>query len=104
MSPSILWFMFMDSMVLFICIAIYVLYSDGSCVKSVHVVLAGLRMRLFVCVHVCISCMYDWTFAFAIFLSVCVHVTMISYTYDLSFTGACGVGCLVCHISLELTY
>ena len=36
-----------------------VLYSDGYGVKRVHVVLSGLRMRLFVCVHVCISCRYD---------------------------------------------
>ena len=27
--------------------------------KRVHVVLSGVRMRLFVYVHVCISCMYD---------------------------------------------
>ena len=28
------------------------LYSAGSGVKGVHVVFSGLRMRLFVCVHV----------------------------------------------------
>ena len=33
-----------------------VLYSAGFGVKRVHVVLSGLRMRLFVWVHVCISC------------------------------------------------
>ena len=30
----------------------------GSGMKRVHVVLSVLRMRLFVCVHVCISCRY----------------------------------------------
>ena len=50
--------MFMGSVMLFICSASWVLYIAGSGVKRVHVVLSGLRMRLFVCVHVCISCRY----------------------------------------------
>ena len=37
-----------------ICSASCVLYSAGSGVKRVHVVLSGLR--IFVCVYVCISC------------------------------------------------
>ena len=44
-------------MLLFICSASCALYSAGSGVKRVHVVLSGVRMRLFVCVHVCISCL-----------------------------------------------
>ena len=51
--------MFVGSVMLSICSASCVLYSDGSGAKRVHVVLFGLRMRLFVCVHVCISCRYD---------------------------------------------
>ena len=51
--------MFMANVVLFICNTSYVLYSAGSGVKRVHVVLSGLRIRLFVCAHVCISCRYD---------------------------------------------
>ena len=47
------------------------LYSAGSGVKRVHVVLAGLRMRLVVRVHVCISCRYDWMFALS-----CVYVVV----------------------------
>ena len=62
-SPRIFGLIFMGSM-----LSIYssscVLYSAGSGVKRVHVVLSGLRMRLFVRVHVCISCRYDWMFAF----------------------------------------
>ena len=50
--------MFMGSVVLFICSASYVLYSARSGVKSVHDVLSELILRLFVCVHVCISCRY----------------------------------------------
>ena len=39
-----------------------VLYSAGSGVKRVHVVLSGLKMELLVCVHGCISYRYDWMF------------------------------------------
>ena len=45
--------------------------------KRVHVVLSGLSMRLFICVHVCISCRYDWMFAFAIFMSLGVDVVCV---------------------------
>ena len=68
-SPNIFWLMFMGSLMLSICSARWVLYSAGSCVKRVHVVLSGLRMRLIVCVHVCVSCRHDWMFAFAMFTS-----------------------------------
>ena len=44
-SPSIFGLMLMGSVMLSICSSSYVLYSDGS---GVHVVLSGLRMRLFV--------------------------------------------------------
>ena len=82
--------MFMGSVMLSICSSSCVLYSAGSSVKRVHVVLSGLRMRLFVRVHVCISCRYDWMFAFAMFMSLCVDVMVMSSTYVVSFTGACG--------------
>ena len=58
------------------------LYSARSGVKTVYVVLYGLRMRLFVCVHVCISCRYDWMFAFAM-LCRCV---LMSSAYVVHFT------------------
>ena len=35
-------------------------------------------MKLFVRVHVCISCRYDWMFALAMFMSLCVDVMMMS--------------------------
>ena len=47
-SPSIFRLMFMGSVMLSICSPTRVLYSGGSGVKRVHVVLSGLRMRLFV--------------------------------------------------------
>ena len=47
-SSSIFGLMFMGSVMLSICSSSCVLYSAGSGVKRVHVVLAGLRMRLFV--------------------------------------------------------
>ena len=47
-SPSIFGLMFMGSVMLSICSSSIVLYSAGSGVKRVHVVLSWLRMRLFV--------------------------------------------------------
>ena len=46
-SPSIFGLMFMGSVMLSICSSSCVMYSVGSGVKRVHVVLSGLRMRLF---------------------------------------------------------
>ena len=75
-SPSIFGLMFMGSVMLSICSSSCVLYSAGSDVKRMHVVLSG--MRLFVRVHVCISCRYDWMFALAMFMSLCVDVMVMS--------------------------
>ena len=47
-SPSIIGLRFMGSVMLYICSSSWMLYSAGSGVKRVHVVLPGLRMRLFV--------------------------------------------------------
>ena len=76
-NPSIFGLMFMGS-VMSICSSNCVLYSAGSGVKRVYVVLSGLRMRLFVLVHVGISCRYDWMFAFAMFMLLCVDVMVMS--------------------------
>ena len=67
---TIFGLMFIVSVMLSICSSSCVLYSAGSGVKRVHVVLSGLRMRWFVLVHVCISCRYDWMFA--MFMLLCV--------------------------------
>ena len=47
-SPSIFGMMFMGSVMLYIYSSSCVLYSAGSGVKRVHVVLSGWRMRVFV--------------------------------------------------------
>ena len=77
-SSSIFWLMFMGSVMLSICSSSCVLYSGGSGGKRVHVILSELRMGLFVRVYVCISCRYDWMFALAMFMSLCVDVMVMS--------------------------
>ena len=77
-SPSSFGLMFMGSVMLSICSSGCVLYSTGSGVKRVHVVLSGLRMRLFVRVHVRILCRYDLMFSSAMFMSLCVDVMVMS--------------------------
>ena len=77
-SPRIFGLMFMRSVMLSICSSSCVLYSAGCGVKRVCIVLSGLRMRLFFRVHVCISCRYDLMFAFAMFMSLCVDVMVMS--------------------------
>ena len=68
-SPSIFRLMFMGSVILSTCSSSCVLHSAGPVVKRVHAVLYGLRMRLSVGLHVCISRRYDWMFAFDMLMS-----------------------------------
>ena len=51
-STSIFSLMIMGSVVLVTCNESYVMYSAGSGVTRVHVVLSGLRIRLFVSMYV----------------------------------------------------
>ena len=39
----------------------------------------------------CVLYIYNWMFAFAMFMSLCIDVMVISSAYVVSFTGACGV-------------
>ena len=55
-----------------------VLYSAGSGVKRVLVVLSGLRWSWFCCVHEAISCKYGCSFACAICLFMSVDVIVMS--------------------------
>ena len=55
-----------------------VLYSAGSGVKRVLVVLSGFRWSWFCCVHEAISCKYGCSFACAICLFVSVDVIVMS--------------------------
>ena len=88
-SPSIFGLMFMGSVMLSICISGCVLYYARSGVKRVHVLLSGLKIRLFVRVHVCISCRYDWMFALAMFMSLCVDVMVMSAVLLVPVVLAC---------------
>ena len=54
------------------------LYSAGSVVKRVLVVLSGMRWRWFFCVHEAISCKYGCSFDCAIRLFVSVDVIVMS--------------------------
>ena len=67
------------------------MYSTGSGVKRVHVVLSGLRMRLLVCLHVSMYVFPVGIIGCLLLLSLCRCVLM-SSAYVVSFTGACGVG------------
>ena len=46
----------------------------------------------FFCAHVCISCRYHWMFAFAMVISLCVDVMVMSSALAVKFAGARGVG------------
>ena len=73
-SPSILGLMLMGSVMLSICSSSCVLYSAGSGLKRVHVVLSGLMMRLFGWIHVCSLCRYACMFSL---LCLCRCVLML---------------------------
>ena len=54
------------------------LYSAGSEVSSVHVVLSVLRSRSLSFVHLSMSCRFGCMLAFAMFMSVCGAVIVMS--------------------------
>ena len=81
----------MCSVVLSICRFSFVLYSAVSTVNSVHVVLSGLSMRLLY-FNVCNCYRHDCMYVLAAFLLVCEDVMVMSYTYDVSCSGAGGCG------------
>ena len=66
MRPSILGFFTVGMTTLSMLSVSCVLYSAGSGVKRVLVVLSGLRWSWFCCVHEAISCKYGCSFACAI--------------------------------------
>ena len=74
MRPSILGFFTVGMTTLSMLIVSCVLYSAGSGVKRVLVVLSGLRWSWFCCVHEAISCKYGFSFACAICLFVSVDI------------------------------
>ena len=78
MRPSILGFFTVDMTTLSMLSVSCVLYSAGSGVKRVLVVLSGLRWSWFCCVHEAISCKYGCSFACAICLFVSIDVIVMS--------------------------
>ena len=76
--PSILGFFTVGMTTLPMLSVSCVLYSAGSGVKRVLVVLSGLRWSWFCCVHEAISCKYGCSFACAICLFVSVDVIVMS--------------------------
>ena len=77
---------------LFTCSSSCVPHFAGPGAKRVHAVLPGLRMRLSVRVHACISCRHDWMFASDMSMSLCVDATVMPSAHAVSLTGACGAG------------
>ena len=68
------------------------LYSAGSGVSSVHVVLSVLRSRSLSFVHLCMTCRQGCMLAFAMFMSVCGAVIVMSSAYVVSCTESDGSG------------
>ena len=68
------------------------LYSAGSGVSAVHVVLSVLRSRSLSFVHLSMSCRYGCMLAFAMFMSVCGAVIVMSSAYVVSCTESGGRG------------
>ena len=68
------------------------LYSAGSGVSSEYVVLSVLRSRSLSFVHLSMSCRYGCMLAFALFISVCGAVIVMSSAYVVSCTESGGSG------------
>ena len=45
---------------------------------------------------VCVSSCRCWMFVLAMLMSLCVDIMVLSSAYIVSFTSACGVGCVRC--------
>ena len=78
----------MRSAVLFIFLSRLLLYSEGSGVTRVQVVLSGFGVRLLCFVQAKTLCGYDWLHL----VHVCVDVMVISSAWAMTCTGASGGG------------
>ena len=68
------------------------LYSAGSGVSSMHVVLSVLRSRSLSFVHLSTSCRQGCMLVFSMFMSVGGAVIVMSFTYVVSCTESGGSG------------
>ena len=76
--PRTFWCVAMRSAVLFILRSRLLLYSAGSGVNRVHVVLSGFSVRLFCFVQTKTLCMYGCMYFFAALVLGCVDVMVMS--------------------------
>ena len=74
----------MGSAVLFIFRSRLLLYSAGSGVNRVQVVLSGFSVRLFCFVQAKTLCRYGCIYIFAVLVLVCVAVMVMSSAYDMT--------------------
>ena len=82
----------MSSALLFMFRPRLTLYSAGSGVNRVQVVLSGLIMRSLCCVQSKTLCKYGCMYFLAALMLVCVDVIVMSSAYNITCTGAVGVG------------
>ena len=74
----------MGSALLFIFMSRLLLYSTGSGVNIVQVVLSGFSVRLFCFVQAKIVCRYDCMYFLAALVLVCVDVMVMSSVYTMT--------------------
>ena len=79
-----LWVRYMGSAVLFIFRSRLLLYSAGSGVNRVHVVLSGFSVILFCFVQANFLCGYGCMYLLAALMLVCVDVMMMSSAYAMT--------------------
>ena len=76
--PRIFGCVAMGSALLFIFRSRFLVYSAGSGVNRVHVVLSGFSKRLFCCVQAITLCRYGCMYFLAALVLVCVDVMVMS--------------------------
>ena len=76
--PRTVGYVSMDSEMLFILRSRLLLCSAGSGVNIVHIVLSGLRVRLFCFVQANTLCRYGYMYFLAAIVLVCVNVMVLS--------------------------
>ena len=90
-TPKIFGCVLRGGLVLLICSSKLQLYSVGSGVNKVYVVLFGLRFMLMSIVHVCTLFRYGCKYGLAVLVLVCVDVMAMSSAYEVTCISACGM-------------
>ena len=84
LRPSTLGCVAMRSAVLFIFRSRLLLYSAGTGVNRVQVVLSGFSVKLFCFVHAKTVCRYGCMYFFAALVLVCVYVMVVSSAWAIT--------------------